>query len=70
MLEIFRRQEIYRVWPDDSLADVLKAFKRGHAHLAIVTQVDNSGEVNFSIMKTVKTPLPTKKKKKERGKVE
>jgi len=35
---------VHRVWPDSNLGDVLQAFKKGRMHLALVHDVNNSGE--------------------------
>ncbi|OQS05476.1 hypothetical protein THRCLA_02397 [Thraustotheca clavata] len=41
-MNIFGRT-VHRVWPDSTLGDVLKAFKRGRTHLALVHDVNNDG---------------------------
>jgi metal transporter CNNM len=36
-------RNVIKVFPDDTLKDVLITFKKGKSHLAIVNQVNNSG---------------------------
>ena len=42
-IQIFGRN-FHLIWPDDKLGDVLKVFKKGKSHIAIVRDVNNEGE--------------------------
>ncbi len=42
-IDIFGRS-FHQIWPDDRLADILKIFKRGKSHLAIVRDVNNTDD--------------------------
>ncbi len=42
-IQVFGRQ-FHLVWPDEKLGDVLRIFKQGKSHMAIVRDVNNSGE--------------------------
>eukprot|EP00605_Chrysophyceae_sp_TOSAG23-4_P001079 GSChrysophyteH1.ASY1.ANO1.1184.1 assembled CDS len=42
-IQIFGRN-FHLLWPDDKLGDVLRMFKTGKSHMAIVRDVNNSGE--------------------------
>ena len=37
---------VHKVWPDSKLGDVLKLFKMGRGHLALVQDVNNTGPVS------------------------
>lgn len=42
-IQIFGRS-FHTIWPDDKLGDVLRLFKKGKSHMAIVRDVNNEGE--------------------------
>ncbi len=42
-IQIFGRN-FHLIWPDDKLGDVLRTFKKGKSHIAIVRDVNNDGE--------------------------
>lgn len=42
-IQIFGRN-FHLIWPDDKLGDVLKVFKKGKSHIAIVRDVNNEGD--------------------------
>lgn len=42
-IQIFGRN-FHLIWPDDKLGDVLKIFKKGKSHIAIVRDVNNEGD--------------------------
>ena len=46
-IHIFGRG-VHKVWPDSKLGDVLKLFKKGRGHLALVHDVNNSGPVSLN----------------------
>lgn len=42
-IQIFGRN-FHLIWPDDKLGDVLRTFKKGKSHIAIVRDVNNDGD--------------------------